>query len=257
MSPRRGRKSCTPGLLQLERRDVPTVISPLAFGGAGLKAEQAQTRAAATVNTVLTGQQSISNVPSDLNLSSGFQAGGNPSPSPITQAQLETLLTPAGKARARFVAHSSGPYAVGATSYTAFSKAVTYIGPVASNQFLQGTINTQINIPTTFNPASGELDGFAALRNRNVSATGNILVLDLSITAEDSFGRPTQLDWVVDDNGSGGSFSGAAGAGTLSISYTAHGNSKHAAGGANELWSGYVMRNGVSDITVYDVHKFD
>jgi hypothetical protein len=257
MSARRSRMAWKPDFIQLETRDVPTVISPLAFNGAGLKAAQAQNKAAGAANAVLTGQQSINSVLANVNISTGFQQGGTPSPGPITQAQFATLLTPAGKARARFVAHSSGPFAVGQSSYTAFSKTVTYIGPIAANQFLQGTINMQLNIPKTFNPTSGELDGFAALRNRTVAATGTILVLDLSITAEDSFGRPTQVDWVVDDNGSGGSYAGASGTGTLAISYNAHGNSKDAAGGAKEMWSGFVMQNGVNNITDYNLHKFN
>jgi hypothetical protein len=257
MSARRGRIAWKPYVLQLETRDVPTVISPLAFGGAGLKAAQAQSNAAAAVNTVLTGQQSINNVLASVNISTGFQAGGTPSPAPITQTEFATLLTPAGKARARFVAHSSGPFAVGHTSYTAFTKTVTYIGAIAANQFRQGTINMQLNIPKNFDPASGELDGFAALRDRTVAATGAILVLDLSITAEDSFGRPTAVDWVVDDNGSGGSFAGASGAGTVTLSYNTHGNSKDAAGGAKEFWSGFVMQNGVNNITDFDIHKFN
>jgi hypothetical protein len=257
MSARRDRMAWKPNFLQLETRDVPTVISPLAFGGAGLKAQQAQNNAAAAVNTVLTGQQSINNVLASVNVANVFQAGGTPSPAPITQTQLATLLTPAGKSRARFVAHGSGPFAVGHTSYTAFTKTVTYIGPIATNQFMQGTLNMQLNIPKNFNPSAGELDGFAALRSRTVGATGTVLVLDLSITAEDSLGRPTIVDWVVDDNGSGGSFGGASGVGTLTISYNNHSNSKDAAGGAKEFWSGFVMQNGVNNITDYDVAKFN
>ena len=41
---RRTRRSWKPEVARLETRDLPTVVSPLAFGGAGLKAQQARRR---------------------------------------------------------------------------------------------------------------------------------------------------------------------------------------------------------------------
>ena len=42
---RRSRHTLRPEVARLETRDVPTVVSPLAFGGAGLAAERANAAA--------------------------------------------------------------------------------------------------------------------------------------------------------------------------------------------------------------------
>jgi hypothetical protein len=116
----------------------------------------------------------------------------------------------------------------------------------------------------------GTAQGFAALRDRNVAATGTIVVFDLGINAPnaagqgqgipttfDAAGRPTSLGWNVDTNASGGAYAGAFGQGTVTISYTAHGHSKNSAGGATLTFNGLVLQNGVVDVTSYTLPKFN
>ena len=73
----------------------------------------------------------------------------------------------------------------------------------------------------------------------------------------DSHGRPITLGWNVDINSSGGNYGGAYGQGTVTIAYTPSGHSKNSAGGANIVFNGLVMPSGVTDITQYDIPKFN
>ncbi len=250
---RRSRRSWKPEVARLESRDVPTVVSPLAFNAAGLRAQQAQASALDTVmsNTVIPAAGS-SNGPSNQASSSAFLD--------------PTTLTPRGRAAALFKTQGSGPYAVSPPLYNSQTKAVTYLGTLHSTQFLHGTLLMRIELNK-----DGTADGFAAVRNRNVAATGSILVLDIGGFAQnaagtgqsipstfDSLGRPVTLGFNVDTNASGGVYAGAYGQGTLTITYNGnHGKSKNSAGSATVFFNGLVLPNNVADITQYDIPKFN
>ncbi len=246
---RRARRSWKPELARLESRDVPTVVSPLAFNAAGLKAQQAQERALSAV---------LSNAPPATASAPIDQASNSPYLDPAT-------LTPKGLRIATFRAVNTGPYAVTTPVYNSLTKSLTFIGRIGSNQFLHGTLVMRIQIGK-----DGSASGFAALRNRNVSATGSVLGLDMGDFAQnvtgpgqgvpttfDALGRPVRIPFNIDNNMSGGVYSGAYGQGFATITYTANGHSKNSAGGATITFSGLVMPNNVSDITAYDLGKFN
>jgi hypothetical protein len=249
---RRTRRSWKPDLARLETRDVPTVVSPLAFGGAGLKALRAQQAALKALSQAVPSQTP----PTPFNGNTGnFQTGGNPNPTPIDPS----LLSPSGIRRATFVANvRQSPYAVSTPSFTASSRTVYFVGQLMSNQFLHGTLDMRINTPNLSTDPTGMIVGIASLRDRNVAATGNVLQLDLSANSStlDQFGRPTVLNWAVDDNGSGGTYGGASGSGTLTITYTRAGHAQNGAGVANVTFNGLVLANGTADVTAFTLGKF-
>ena len=49
---------------------------------------------------------------------------------------------------------------------------VTYVGQLTSNQFLHGTLVMRLELPST---PGGPITGYAALRDRNVAATGSLI----------------------------------------------------------------------------------
>lgn len=269
---RRSRRTWKPELVGLERRDVPTVVSPLAFGSAGLKAQRAEAAALGRVlggathalagggggggaaGTGQGGGNSGSGTSGFIGGSDNFQIGGNPSPAPIDP----TLLSPSGIRRSVFLATNSGPYAVSPPSFVSEARTIYYTGRITANQFLHGTLVMRVDTPDLTTNPTGQVVGFAALRNRNVAGTGTILVLDLTADPStlDQYGRPTQFVWTVDDNGSGGTYAGAAGQGTIKIAYAKPGNAKGAVGNATMTFSGLVLANGVNDITQYDLGRF-
>jgi hypothetical protein len=252
---RRTRRSWKPDYVKLESRDVPTVVSPLAFGGARLKALQAERTALAHVSAGAVPAAAPNNgaIGFDGN-ASNFQIGGNPNPAPIDP----TLLSPAGFRRAKFLASVQGStFAVSPSSFVSLARTIYYAGRIVSNQFLHGTLDMRIDTPDlTVNP-TGQVVGFASLRDRNVAATGTVLQLDVFADAStlDQFGRPTQLNWSVDDNGSGGTYAGAAGSGTATIVYTRAGHAKGGAGVANISFNGLVLANGTADVTAFSLGR--
>lgn len=252
--PRRTRRSWKPEVARLESRDVPTVVSPLAFGGAGLRSILAQR---AAQRSLMTGAASATPADSTIqgfNGNSGnFQIGGNPNPTPIDP----TLLSPAGLRRANFRAATSGSYAVSPPSFVGELRTVYYTGRITANQFLHGTLDMRVDTPDLSTNPTGQVVGIASLRNRNVAATGNVLQLDVSADPStlDQFGRPTTMNWVVDDNGSGGTYAGAAGSGTLVIAYTKAGHAKGGAGIASITFTGLVLANGTANVTDFSLGK--
>ncbi len=87
-----------------------------------------------------------------------------------------------------------------------------------SNRFLHGDYQMLV-----VDPGTGSADNAtatAALFVKNVSNSGNLLVLDLvgDPVSRDAAGRLTRFTWTVND-GSGGTFSGSQGAGTATIRY--------------------------------------
>ncbi len=249
---RRSRRSWKPEVVRLESRDVPTVVSPLAFGGAGLKAQRAQQAAQIALS-----QAALNQGPATpFNGNTGnFQTGGNPNPTQIDPS----LLSPAGIRRATFQANvRQSPYAVSPPSFTNSTRTVYFVGEVIANQFLHGTLDMRIDTPNLSTDPTGLVVGIASLRDRNVAATGNVLQLDLSAKPStlDQYGRPTTLNFAVDDNGSGGTYGGAAGSGTVTITYTRAGHAQNGAGVANISFSGLVLANGTADVTAFTLGKF-
>jgi hypothetical protein len=245
MSARRGRMGWKPTFLQLETRDVPTVISPLAFGGAGLKAQQANAVADEKASGLAT--QAASPVGTTTpNLPLGLNFNPNPQINPAT-------LTPLGKKAANFSGSVSGPIAISHSYFTDTARQVVYIGNYrgSPSQVLHGTLLMRVLIPT--NP-DDQIFGVAIIRDLNNATTGNNLVLDLTATATDSQGRPTQFTWLVDSSSSGG-YTGAPGQGTLTITYLP-GHSKSSAGNAISVFKGLVLTDATNVDTNFDVPHF-
>lgn len=250
---RRTRQSWKPEVVGLESRAVLTVVSPLAIGGAGLKAMRASQAALDRVSSQAVQAPANGAVGFDGN-AGNFQYGGNPNPTPIDP----TLLSPAGIRRATFLAGiPKSPYAVSPSSFVGASRTVYFAGGLVSNQFLHGTLDMRIETPDLATNPTGMVVGIASLRNRNVAATGTVLQVDLFADGStlDSYGRPTKLSWTVDDNGSGGTYAGAAGSGTVTIAYTRAGHAQKGAGVASVSFSGLVLANGTADITNFTLGK--
>ena len=247
---RRTRWSRKPELVRLESRAVLTVVSPLAFGGAGLQAQRAQQAALVALSQSIPGT-GITPFNGDTG---NFQTGGNPNPTPIDPS----LLSPAGIRRAIFLASiKKSTFAVSPPSFAKASRTVYFAGQITANQFLHGTLDMRIDTPNLSTDPTGLVTGIASLRDRNVAATGTVLQLDLSADPStlDQFGRPTKLNWAIDDNGSGGTYAGAAGSGTVTIAYTKAGHTKGGAGVANITFNGLVLANGTADITNFTLGK--
>lgn len=236
--PRRARFAFTPGLLGLEGRAVPTVVSPLAFGGAGALAHRADSAALAKVSAAA----SPGGTPDGLNFSP------NPEIDPTTLSNL-------GKIASRFTVAASGPYALAGSYYASVAKQMVFLSKFdgTTGQMRHGTMIMRVVIPAD---PSGTIFGLAVLRDLSSSTTGNQLVLDLTATAVDAQGRPTHFTWDVDAT-SAGSYTGAPGNGTLDILYKAHGKSKSSAGGYSAVFRGSVLPDPTLLNTLYDIPKFN
>jgi len=131
-------------------------------------------------------------------------------------AVSEESATPPWAGIRTFFAAFNGTYAVGKGRIAGQSLRTYLNGAGTSNLFLHGQV--QVGIASPVDPAMG-LAGTASLFDKNYAQTGNILILDLEGDPGTSGdGRPRQLTWTVSDNSSG-SFTGASGQGTLTISY--------------------------------------
>jgi hypothetical protein len=234
-----------PNFLHLETRDVPTVISPLAFHSAGLKVQKSNALAESKISglampSASQGGTTTSSLPIGLNFTP------NPQIDPAT-------LTPLGKKAASLSGLVSGPYALARSYFTDTSKQIVLIGNYrgTTNQILHGTLLMRILIPSA---PGGQIFGVANIRDQNNATTGNHLVLDLTATATDSQGRPTQLTWLVDSS-SGGGYTGAPGQGTLTITYLT-GHSKSSAGNAISVFKGMVLTDPTNFNVNYDVPHF-
>src|SRR4051812_37305488 len=117
-----------------------------------------------------------------------------------------------------FSARFQGGYVVG-TPRAAGQVSQTYMfGGGNSSAFLHGDL--QLAYFTPADPAQPTF-GQAVMIVKNVSNTGNELVLDLTSIpgVVDRRGRPTQFTWTVDP-GSGGAFAGGVGSGTMRLIYS-------------------------------------
>ena len=183
---------------------------------------------------------------------------------PTSSVALDSLLAQAGTpaaavaapqptahelAREKFVAKFSGTFLVGPGRFTDQASQTFLKGGGTSNAFLHADL--QMAAYTPVDPA-GQTTGIAALIVKNVSNSGNLLVLDLqgNTASLDSAGRPTRFTWTVDGS-SGGTFSGATGGGTVEIRYWHHGKlpaGARGAGGAGVIFRGHIDTNGVTNV---------
>jgi hypothetical protein len=157
--------------------------------------------------------------------------------------------TPHELARRAFVAKFSGRFTTGPGRLTDQSSQTFINGGGTSSAFLHGDL--QMAVYTPRDPSAGTT-GTAALIVKNVSNSGNLLVLDLvgDATAVDPAGRPTRFTWTV-NGGSGGAFSGAVGQGTVEIRYRPGGKVPRratSAGGAGVIFQGSIDTNGVTNV---------
>src|SRR5262245_41976503 len=125
--------------------------------------------------------------------------------------------TPHEQARRAFVAKFKGRFITGPGRLTDQASQTFISGGGTSNTFMHGDL--QMAVYTPRDPAAGTT-GIAALIVKNVSNSGNLLVLDLvgDTQSLDRAGRPTRFTWTVDGS-SGGTFAGADGQGTVKIRY--------------------------------------
>src|SRR5262245_27675209 len=135
----------------------------------------------------------------------------------IASAEVARQPTPHELAREAFVAKFAGRFVTGPGRFTDQASQSFIKGAGTSSAFLHG--NLQMVVYTPIDP-TGQTTGLAALIVKNVSNTGNLLVLDLQGRSDshDRSGHPTRFNWTVDGS-SGGTFSSATGQGTVSIRY--------------------------------------
>ncbi|WP_435018169.1 hypothetical protein TA3x_000115 [Tundrisphaera sp. TA3] len=153
--------------------------------------------------------------------------------------------TPRELARQRFTARFAGSFATGPPRFTDQASRIFIKGSGTSSAFLHGDFQMALYPPA--DRATGETTGLAALLDKNVANSGNLLLLDLQgdPSSLDRAGRPTRLTWTVDGS-SGGTFSGATGEGTLEIRYrTGVKNlARSRSGGVNVIFRGRIETNG-------------
>ena len=238
----RSKRGLKPSVLGLEPREVPTVISPLAFHGQG----------APIAHAAVSGPQQNSAIAAAAEASAYFAShGGDPTATSATLA----LLTPQGAARSVFVQGFAGSYGVGAPLFVTQSKQFLLIGDGGGNEML----HTRPDIMRIYTPATpdGPVTGAVQINDKSVASSGNLITLSLQSTAAglDRFGRPTHLIWQV--TGGGGSYTGAIGQGTVDIVYHPGrgGRGKSAVGSHSTLFKGLVIQTGVSSIIAFDLNR--
>ena len=168
---------------------------------------------------------------------------------PQVATTIPHVPTPHELARQKFVAKFSGPFVTGPGRFLDQASQTFITGGGISSAFLHG--NLQMAVYTPVDP-KGQTTGIAALIVKNVSNTGNLLVLDLQGDTQslDRGGRPTRFTWTVDGS-SGGTFSGATGQGTVEIRYQPGGklpDRAQSAGTAGVIFRGLLDTNGVTNI---------
>jgi hypothetical protein len=166
-----------------------------------------------------------------------------------TAAAVPQVPTPHELAREQFVAKFSGSFVTGPGRFTDQASQTFIKGGGTSSAFLHGDIQMAVYSPVDPN---GQTTGTAALIVKNVSNSGNLLVLDLQgdTTSLDRAGRPTRFTWTVDGS-SGGTFSGATGQGTVEIRYWSGGKlpaRARMAGSAGVIFRGRIDTNGITNV---------
>ena len=238
---RRSQRGFKPSLLALESREVPTVISPVAFHGH-----------ASPINpSAVSGSQRNSAIAAAAEAEAFFAShGGDPTNTSATIA----MLTPQAISRAVFVQGFAGSFGVGAPKFINQLRQYLLIGNGGGNQML----HTQPDIMRIDTPATpgGLVTGAAQINDKSVASSGNELTLSLQATPDslDKFGRPTQLIWQVTNGG--GSYVNAVGEGTVDIHYSPRGGRGSVAVGSHtSIFRGLVVSTGVSSIIAYDLNR--
>lgn len=133
-----------------------------------------------------------------------------------TPTHVVTLAaTPQELARERFTASYTGQVLFGRGRTTDQLSQAFFVGPMTSSAFLHGNLAMSLFTPADpTQPVAGQ----AALIVRNVSNSGNELILDLQGSPSAGTSPPTHLTWTV-NNSSGGTFTNATGQGTVDIHY--------------------------------------
>jgi hypothetical protein len=157
--------------------------------------------------------------------------------------------TPHELRREQFRARFSGKFVSGAGRFT--NQALqTYIqASGTSTSFLHGDLQMAVYTPTDPN---AQTSGLAALIVKNVTNSGNLLVLDLvgDTSSLDRAGRPTRFTWTV-DGASGGAFANATGSGTVEIRYFPGGKLPQratSAGSVGVIFKGLIQTTGVTNL---------
>jgi len=260
---RRASREHRPSVQGLESRAVPTVISPLAFGGAGLATNP---RHPGTVHVAGTGIGGSGNGGGTGAITVGGGVG-----------RLDQIPTPRELALERFSARFTRvQVGVGAPNSADQARQILYAGSGIGYPLLQSRLVMRLFTPV--DPA-GTITGIAQVRDRTVGTSGTAVVLNLTgSTADlDARGRPTRLRWTVDANLSGGAFlnglavnpdgsalnrDGTPASGTLTIAYAPnplhppHGTGING-GLATAVFDGHIRTtNSVTDLTRFELGHF-
>lgn len=156
------------------------------------------------------------------------------------------------QARRQFSAMFSGPFTTGPGQLTDQASQTYIQGGGNSSAFLHGNIQMVSFVPKD---PSQPITGTAALIVKNVTDSGNLLILDLEADPQslDRAGRPTRFNWTVND-GSGGTFAGATGQGTAEVRYRPGGKLPSRAWGAGT--AGVVFRGQIATDPAMNILRF-
>jgi hypothetical protein len=157
-------------------------------------------------------------------------------------------LTSHEAAREAFTASFTGQAFFGPGRTTDEASQAYFIGTMTSSAFFHGRFQMDFFVP---NDPTQPVTGQAALSDRNISNSGNQLIVDLTSTAPAGQApQPTQWTWTV-NGASGGTFANATGQGTARVFYRhltrpdAHGTSS---GVATVLFRGLVNTTGINNV---------
>jgi hypothetical protein len=170
-------------------------------------------------------------------------------PTSVRALELSMAQTVHEQKRQAFTALFKGPYVVGAGRFTDQRSQIYISGGGTSNMFLHGNLQLGLFTPSD---TSQSTTGLASLADKNVSDTGNILILDLVANPEsvDRRGRPTEFTWTV-NAASGGAYALATGQGTLQVRYFPGGRlpaRAREAGTAGLVFKGQIYTTGITNL---------
>jgi hypothetical protein len=163
-------------------------------------------------------------------------------------AEIAAMPTRHEMLRQRFVAKFKGPFVVGKPRFKDQVSQTYLFGGGTSTAFLHGDLQLAFAIPR--DPAQ-PIDGQANMTVKNVSNTGNELIVDLVAdpTSLDRAGRPTRFTWTQNPS-SGGIFTNGNGSGTLEVQYRPGGKlplRASSAGTVGVIFRGTIFTTGLSD----------
>lgn len=171
-----------------------------------------------------------------------------PSTTGIVPSQASGTPTAHELARERFSARFKGPFVVGRPRFTDQTSQTYLYGGGISTAFLHGDLQLAFAMPSD---RAQPILGQAVMTVKNVSNTGNQLILDLQAdpSSLDRAGRPTRFTW-TQNAASGGIFTNGTGSGTLQIQYTPGGKRPpraFSAGTAGVLFQGSLFTTNLTN----------